>query len=429
MDSEKTFKQHHKKSFKLLSEALDLDSQNLLKPAIVKYKQGLFELDSALSFSELPSLDSQTIEKLRTNKKQVESRILELEPLPKRTTSRHVMSTSNSAVFNPSATPKSTKQDKPIAQTPSTKPEIGKDFKATFPNVDAQLATRILNDALTTDTGTSWNDIAGLESAKKALNEIVILPSLRPELFTGLRAPAKGVLLFGPPGTGKTLLAKALASESNSRFFNMSASSLTSKFVGEGEKLVRALFAVARFVAPSVIFIDEIDSILSERSEGEHEASRRLKTEFLLQFDGVAVSQSDRVLVLGATNRPQELDEAIRRRFPKRIYIPLPEPETRRRLLEHLLSQHKNNITARHLTGIVNKLEGYSGSDMTALAKEAALEPIRELGSAKLLTTDVHGVRAISAADFDLAISQVRPSVSKSTVEQLESWNKEFGSI
>ena len=132
-----------------------------------------------------------------------------------------------------------------------------------------------------------WNEIAGLEKAKQTLQEAVILPALRPDLFQGLRAPPRGVLLFGPPGTGKTMLAKCVATESHANFFNISASSLTSKWHGEGEKLVRKLFDIARKMQPSVIFIDEIDSLLSSRRENEHDAVRRLKTEFLVHLDGL----------------------------------------------------------------------------------------------------------------------------------------------
>merc|ERR1712071_35288 len=147
--------------------------------------------------------------------------------------------------------------------------------------VDSKLASLILDEIIDGGAGVSFNDIAGLLSVKQAVQEIVILPMLRPELFTGLRTPTRGLLLFGPPGNGKTMLARAVASESDSAFYNISASTLTSKFVGEGEKLVRALFTAARQTQPSIIFIDEIDSLLCERSDTEHEASRRLKTEFL----------------------------------------------------------------------------------------------------------------------------------------------------
>ncbi|KAI8999496.1 P-loop containing nucleoside triphosphate hydrolase protein [Gaertneriomyces semiglobifer] len=276
----------------------------------------------------------------------------------------------------------------------------------------------------------SWDDIVGLDAAKAALREIVILPTLRPDLFTGLRSPARGVLLFGPPGTGKTMLAKAVAHESGATFFLISASSLTSKFVGEGEKMVRALFEMARQLQPAVIFIDEIDSIMTERSENEHEASRRLKTEFLLQFDGAGTSSAERILVLAATNRPQELDEAALRRFVKRVYIPLPEPPTRTALLEHLLRGHMHDMTRKELDRIVAVTEGYSASDITALgtfhAREASLGPIRELGD-KLVSTSLERIRPIRLRDFSNAMTVIRPSVSPESIKQFESWNKAYG--
>ncbi|XP_038073797.1 spastin-like isoform X2 [Patiria miniata] len=296
-------------------------------------------------------------------------------------------------------------------------------------NVDSKLAHRILDEIMDNGLPVKFEDIAGQEVAKQALEEIVILPSLRPELFTGLRAPARGLLLFGPPGNGKTMLAKAVAHESNATFFNISAATLTSKYVGEGEKLVKALFSVARELQPSVIFIDEIDSLLTERKEGEHEASRRLKTEFLLEFDGVTADPNERVLVMGATNRPQELDDAVLRRFVKRIYVTMPEAETRKVLLTRLLAKHHTPLTDGDLTQLAQMTDGYSGSDLTALAKDAALGPIRELGPTLVKSAAATEVRDIKLSDFQESIKHIRCSVQPHLLATYAQWNSVYGDV
>lgn len=234
---------------------------------------------------------------------------------------------------------------------------------------------------LTEKPNVRWDDIAGLDQAKEALKEAVILPIKFPHLFTGKRTPWKGILLYGPPGTGKSYLAKAVATEANSTFFSISSSDLVSKWMGESERLVKQLFEMARESKPSIIFIDEIDSLCGARGDGESEASRRIKTEFLVQMNGVGNDQSG-VLVLGATNIPWSLDSAIRRRFEKRIYIPLPELPARTRMFELHLGTTPHQLSAKNFKQLGEKTEGYSGSDIAIVVRDALMQPIRKVQSA-----------------------------------------------
>jgi SpoVK/Ycf46/Vps4 family AAA+-type ATPase len=241
--------------------------------------------------------------------------------------------------------------------------------------VDEGAAKQIFNEIVVHGDEVHWDDVAGLDIAKNALKEAVVYPFLRPDLFMGLREPARGMLLFGPPGTGKTMLARAVATESRSTFFSISASSLTSKYLGESEKLVRALFSLAKALAPSIIFVDEIDSLLSSRSgSGEHEATRRIKTEFLIQWSDLQRAaagreqsekekergDASRVLVLAATNLPWAIDEAARRRFVRRQYIPLPEDETRATQLRTLLGHQKHSLDEHDIQRLVELTDGMS---------------------------------------------------------------------
>ncbi|KAJ6015973.1 hypothetical protein N7540_010564 [Penicillium herquei] len=307
--------------------------------------------------------------------------------------------------------------------------------------VDLQSARQILNDIVVRGDEVHWDDIAGLDGAKKALKEAVVYPFLRPDLFSGLREPARGMLLFGPPGTGKTMLARAVATESKSTFFSVSSSSLTSKWHGESEKLVRALFGLAKVLAPSIIFVDEIDSLLSARSSGsEHEASRRSKTEFLIQWSDLQRAaagreqsardkkegDASRVLVLAATNMPWDIDEAARRRFVRRQYIPLPEHHVREQQLRKLLSHQHHELSDSDTEVLVHVTEGFSGSDITALAKDAAMGPLRNLGEA-LLHTPMDQIRPIKFQDFESSLFSIRPSVSPDGLRKYEDWARDFG--
>ncbi|KAJ1384968.1 P-loop containing nucleoside triphosphate hydrolase [Sesbania bispinosa] len=230
------------------------------------------------------------------------------------------------------------------------------------------------------ELGVTFADIGALDDIKESLQELVILPLRRPDLFKGdgLLKPCRGILLFGPPGTGKTMLAKAIANEAGASFINVSISTITSKWFGEDEKNVRALFSLAAKVAPTIIFIDEVDSMLGQRSRYcEHEAMRKIKNEFMTHWDGLLSKAHEQVLVLAATNRPFDLDEAIIRRFQRRIMVGLPSAETREVILKTLLAKEKyENIDFKELSTMT---EGYTASDLKNLCMTAAYQPLREL--------------------------------------------------
>lgn len=292
------------------------------------------------------------------------------------------------------------------------------------------LVAAIESEILDVSPNVQWDDISGLEDAKRALHEMLVLPAQRPDLYTGLRSPGKGVLLFGPPGTGKTLLAKAVATSCQTTFFSISASSLNSKFHGESERLVRALFQVARQRAPSFIFIDEVDAILGSRSDNEHEASRRLKNEFMLQFDGAMGSPEERVYVMAASNRPQDLDDAVRRRLDRRIYVPLPDAAGRRALFDQLTGADPNvkfKLSAQERQSIARRTKNYSGSDIKALCREASLMPLRELGP-RISQIQLGEVRAVAMEDVEAALLCVSASASDEQNTELEKWNVQYGS-
>ncbi|KAI5697679.1 hypothetical protein M8J75_014042 [Diaphorina citri] len=281
-----------------------------------------------------------------------------------------------------------------------------------YKGIDKVMIERIENEIMDQGKPVTWDDIAGLTFAKQTIQEVIVWPMLRPDIFTGLRRPPKGILLFGPPGTGKTLIGKCVAAQCKATFFCISASTLTSKWYGEGEKMVRALFAVASVHQPSIIFIDEIDSLLCQRSDQENETSRRLKTEFLISLDGASTLDDDLVLVIGATNRPQELDEAARRRLVKRLYIPLPDEQARCEIVTKLLRNITNSLTVDDIEEVGRMTADFSGADMASLCREASLGP----------------VRPISIDDFRDALKTVRPSVCQADLKIYTDWNQTFGS-
>uniref|UniRef100_A0A8D0CJF9 vesicle-fusing ATPase n=1 Tax=Scleropages formosus TaxID=113540 RepID=A0A8D0CJF9_SCLFO len=270
---------------------------------------------------------------------------------------------------------------KPVKETQSN--DKGSDSDSEGENPERKkLQEQLMGAIVMEKPNVRWSDVAGLEGAKEALKEAVILPIKFPHLFTGKRTPWRGILLFGPPGTGKSYLAKAVATEANnSTFFSISSSDLMSKWLGESEKLVKNLFELARQHKPSIIFIDEVDSLCGSRNENESEAARRIKTEFLVQMQGVG-NNNDGILVLGATNIPWVLDAAIRRRFEKRIYIPLPDEPARAQMFRLHLGNTPHNLTETDLRQLARKTDGYSGADISIIVRDALMQPVRKVQSA-----------------------------------------------
>jgi katanin p60 ATPase-containing subunit A1 len=325
-----------------------------------------------------------------------------------------------------------------------------------MPNFDGDselrsLAMIIRRDIVQENPLVHWNEIVGLEDAKSLLHETIILPRKYPELFTGIRSPWKGILLYGMPGTGKTLLAKAVATEGMTTFFNISASSIVSKFRGDSEKLIRMLFDLARHYSPSTIFLDEVDSIMCHRgggggfgssmSEGssEHEGSRRMKTELLLQMDGLLTANNNSgVFVLAASNLPWDLDPAFLRRMEKRIMIPLPNADCRKEIICSQLSQFSTIFSkGAFLDSAASLVDGYSGSDLKALCKEVAMRPLRRiLNDPRVLDGTMNNENIsllmkrnpITAQDFQDAIAAVSHSTSTELCDRYREWMVAHGS-
>ncbi|RYR43061.1 hypothetical protein Ahy_A08g039490 isoform B [Arachis hypogaea] len=323
--------------------------------------------------------------------------------------------------------------DAAVAARPKTKPKGGEGGGGDGEDPEQAKLRAGLNSAIIREKpNVKWNDVAGLESAKQALQEAVILPVKFPQFFTGKRRPWRAFLLYGPPGTGKSYLAKAVATEADSTFFSISSSDLVSKWMGESEKLVSSLFQMARESAPSIIFIDEIDSLCGQRGEGnESEASRRIKTELLVQMQGVG-HNDQKVLVLAATNTPYALDQVH-------------------------LGDTPNNLTEKDFEYLASRTDGFSGSDISVCVKDVLFEPVRKTQDAMYFYKSPDGMwipcgpkqpgaiqttmqdlaskglaskilpPPITRTDFEKVLARQRPTVSKADLDVHERFTKEFG--
>lgn len=345
---------------------------------------------------------------------------------------------------------------KPVAAKASAgKGSGGKDTEE-----EDKLATALESAIVVETPNVHWDDIAGLEKAKESLKEAVILPIKFPQMFKGKRVPWRGILLYGPPGTGKSYLAKAVATEANnSTFLSISASDLVSKWQGESERLVKALFNMARKRKPSIIFIDEIDSVCGARGENESDSIRRIKTEFLVQMQGVG-NDNDGVLVLGATNIPWQLDPAIRRRFERRILITLPEEDARTTMFKLHMGDTPNTLTEEEYIELGKRSHQYSGADCSVAVRDGIMEPIRVVQQATHFckvkdssdgnrlkwtpcspgakgATEMSFMDMTDGADllepvinFEMmakAVVRTRPTVNEDDLVEIDKWTKDFG--
>jgi katanin p60 ATPase-containing subunit A1 len=334
----------------------------------------------------------------------------------------------------------------------SSKDKSNEKMKKLFKDSDelSVIAKQLMDDILHTPScDIQFTNVLGLEEAKRVLRESVIFPILYPRLFKGLLQPWRAVLLYGVPGTGKTYLAKALSHESHSTFFNIPASSIVSKYRGESEKIVRVLFTLARTYAPSIIFFDEADALMGIRSSyggggelQEHEGSRRLKTELLVEMDGINTS-NDHVFVLAATNLPWEIDTAFLRRLEKRILIPLPDKRTRISLIREYLKDHNHLIKNHELSVLTDLLDGFSACDIKQVCKETVMEKVRKvlyhipnninskspvneieaLDLDNLFTSD-----PITSDELERSIKTIKRTTSPDWAQRYKTWELNYGS-
>lgn len=262
------------------------------------------------------------------------------------------------------------------------------------------------------DIPVGFDDIGGLDDIIEEVKESIIYPLTMPHLYLhggSLLAAPSGILLYGPPGCGKTMLAKAIAHESGASFINLHISTLTEKWYGDSNKVVRAVFSLAKKLQPAIIFIDEIDAVLGTRRSGEHEASGMVKAEFMTLWDGLTSVDADgtpaRIVVLGATNRINDIDEAILRRLPKKFPVPLPGKEQRRRILQLVLGDSKRDPDF-DIDYIAKVTAGLSGSDIKEACRDAAMVPMREYirnhkaSGAPMSQVAPENIRGIRTEDF-----------------------------
>ncbi len=296
-------------------------------------------------------------------------------------------------------------------------------------HVEKQVADAVIDNLIVSvKPDITWEQIGGLPDVKRTIKEAIVLPFIKekPPFIKSTRT----ILLYGPPGTGKTLLAKAASNTLSATFFEARISSLLSKYFGESSKLIHALFSKARKEEPSVVFMDELDSVATSRGGGMNEATRRVLGEFLTQIEGFNTKKEDKVLIIGATNKPWDLDEAIISRFQRKIYVPLPDAKARKAIFKIHLEDAKSSLD---LDELADRSEGFSGRDISTVCHEAISHMVREMNpnltelSAEQVSRYRLKSRPLKESDFQAAFGKIRPATRKAELEKYVQWQKDFG--
>ncbi len=301
---------------------------------------------------------------------------------------------------------------------------------ASAPNADKAEEMGVIDNLIVSEKpDTEWEDIGNLEEAKISIKEAIILPFIKQK--PGFVTSTKSILLYGPPGTGKTLLAKASSNTLKATFFEAKASALLSKYYGESGKLINALFSKAKEMQPSLIFMDEIDSIALSRDDDIHEATRRVVGELLTQLEGFSSKKEDKLIFIGATNKPWSLDDAMLSRFQRKVYVPLPDSHARRLIFNIHLKNAELDISMDELAA---KTERFSGRDIANLCREAIANMIREqnpnlqdLSQGQIEKYSLK-YRKLTQSDFEKALGKIKPIVTEKDLQKFDVWAKEFGS-
>lgn len=394
----------------MLSKAIELDQRGMKKEACQEYLKASKILIKLSNSSALPSVKKHYFDRAQ----ECVDRVRYLSGIKKKSHGPV------DGLVSPPTVDVDTAEPVSIQEASKTEVELDDEEK--------RLREMISDTIITERPRIKMSEVAGLEDAKQAIDDAIIAPMKHPELFKGkARQPWRGILFYGPAGCGKTLVAKAVASEVNATFFNVSAANIVSKWLGESERLVMSLFELARKNQPAIIFIDELDSIGVSRSGDDVGGERRLKTQLLTELQGLASNEDERITLIGATNLPWELDFALRSRFEKKIHVPLPNRDARAKIFEIHMEDVEVAPTVEY-EELADLTEGYSGRDISVVCREAALEPIRDLQRTGRMEDEqeILDIRPVSRDDFLRAIENIRPATPPEDVKKYIDWAEGF---